>query len=341
MSSVVFSHAPNRYALGSVSSPVLIRQLDTLARQELPTDADVLAHIAELDWREEYLQLGFPSMHDYCVRRLRMSEDRANKRIRTCRTALEYPVMFRAFAMIADGRLNVSSVLMLKARLTPENATPLLADAASLSNEALELLLARRFPRIGAAGDAPALELMCGIAGDSVVEVAARPLPVLPNTAIDAGSTGPFQTREPSHRAAPAGPALYARFTPLSGESVALRGQLSMAHAAARSGIWNWTTSCRSGRAAGPRSTTSGRGAARTIATRPSASSARHTSPGASSERRPKRFERDSGSRSEHPRSCRTRRTCEAHAVAADAGSPKGIQPGSFMRQRPASAGCP
>ncbi len=226
MSSVTLSHASNRYALGSLPTPVLVRQLDELARQELHTDADVLAHIAELDVREHYRSLGFSSMHDYCVRRLRMSEDRANKRIRACRTALEYPIIF---TMLSDGRLSATAVLLLKARLTPENSRELLAAAASLSTEALELMLAKRFPRAELVMAQPALALTSGIAGNSGVEVAARPpldpsgaagsdAPVVPVSACDAARDSSAQR-----------PALHAKFTPLSGECVALRGQLSLA----------------------------------------------------------------------------------------------------------------
>ena len=224
MSSAILSRPTSRYTLRAVPTPALVRQLDVLAEQELATDADVLAHMAELEVREEYLRAGYASMQDYCVRRLRMSEDRANKRIRACRTALAFPVIFE---MIADGRLNLTAVLMLKARLTEQNAEALLADAASLSNDALEMLLARRFPRFESQPDAPSLLLTCGIAGNSEVEVAARP-PLVPSGAPnDATSKGPLPgTTEPC--VAPAQLALHAKFTPLSAECVALRGQLSM-----------------------------------------------------------------------------------------------------------------
>jgi hypothetical protein len=68
---VAVQRVPRSWSLTSVATGVLVRQLDALAEQEHCTDADVLAHIAEIDAREEYLPLGHSSMHDYCVRRLR------------------------------------------------------------------------------------------------------------------------------------------------------------------------------------------------------------------------------------------------------------------------------
>jgi hypothetical protein len=214
---------PKGYSLKSLASPVIMRQLDALAAQEHCTDAEALAHIAELDAREHYLSQGYSSMHDYCVRRLRMSEDRALKRIRVGRVALEFPAIF---PMIADGRLNLSAVLLLKPRLTPENAAELLSAAALKSNAEVERLLAMRFPTAQMAG--PALALDSGIAGEFEVEVAARP-PLVPSSAAnDASPMGPVggavSTTSPASRAA-----LYVKFTPVSADCVAVRGQLSMA----------------------------------------------------------------------------------------------------------------
>src|SRR5512146_2623398 len=47
------------YSLRSLASPVIVRRLDLLAAQEHCTDAEILAHIAELDSREHYLSQGY------------------------------------------------------------------------------------------------------------------------------------------------------------------------------------------------------------------------------------------------------------------------------------------
>jgi hypothetical protein len=49
--------------------------------------------------------------------------------------------------MMADGRLNVSSVVVLAPWLRPENSAELIQAAAGKAREEIELLLARRFPR--------------------------------------------------------------------------------------------------------------------------------------------------------------------------------------------------
>jgi hypothetical protein len=49
--------------------------------------------------------------------------------------------------MLADGRLNLSAVVMLAGYLTPQTAEELLAAAANRTNAGIEQLLAERFPR--------------------------------------------------------------------------------------------------------------------------------------------------------------------------------------------------
>ena len=56
------------YDLSQLSDSALLRDLDSLAARERVATASVLAHIAEVDARRLYLQLGFPSMYEYCIR---------------------------------------------------------------------------------------------------------------------------------------------------------------------------------------------------------------------------------------------------------------------------------
>jgi hypothetical protein len=132
------------YSLSHVSDPDLLRDLASLVAQDRTTTADLLAHIAEVDARKLYLPAAHPSMVMYCVHELHLSEDSALKRIRAARTARRFPVIFEA---LADGRLNVSAVLLLTSYLTRENAEGLLASASYKTRAEIEQLLAERFPR--------------------------------------------------------------------------------------------------------------------------------------------------------------------------------------------------
>ena len=132
------------YSLSHLADHVLLRELAVLVTQDRVTTAALLAHLAEVDDRKLYLPAAHASMYSYCVRVLRMSEDTAFKRIRVARTARQFPAILAA---IADGRLNLSAVVLLAPHLTPDIADDLLAAAAHKNNAQIELLLARRFPR--------------------------------------------------------------------------------------------------------------------------------------------------------------------------------------------------
>ena len=157
----------NSYSLSHVSNDALLRDLATSVKQDRATTATMLAQLAEVDERKLFAGAGYESMYLYCVRELHMSEDTAFRRIRVARTAREFPAIFN---LLADGRLNLTSVLPLTPHLTAETAGELLAAATHKTKPEIELLLAERFPR----PDLPTLVQMLAPAGASNA-LAARP----------------------------------------------------------------------------------------------------------------------------------------------------------------------
>jgi hypothetical protein len=132
------------YSFSHLTNPALLQGLAAQLTHHRGSTATLLAYLAEVDERRLYVPAGYPSMYLYCVHELHMSEDTAFKRIRVARTARQFPAIFPA---LADGRLNLSGVLLLAARLTPANAGELLAAAAHKTHAEIELLLAERFPQ--------------------------------------------------------------------------------------------------------------------------------------------------------------------------------------------------
>jgi hypothetical protein len=135
----------NRYARAHLSDDALHRSAISLARAERGATADLLADLAEIDVRKSYLAMAYPSLFAYCVAELRLSEDAAYNRIKAARTAWRFPVIFEA---VADGRLNLTSVLLLKPYLTETTAQDLLPAAMDKSKSDIEKLLAERYPRM-------------------------------------------------------------------------------------------------------------------------------------------------------------------------------------------------
>ena len=136
----------NKFSLIHLCDQVLLDDLGALVAHDRANTAALLAHIAEVDARKLYLPAACPSMYEYCLQELRLSEDEAFVRIRAARTARQHPAVFTA---LAGGRLSLSAVLLLAPYLTRENAGELLAAAAHQTCSEIREILAEHFPRQG------------------------------------------------------------------------------------------------------------------------------------------------------------------------------------------------
>jgi len=140
----VEEYTVNRFARSHVSNDALHRSAVAHAVKEREALADLLADLAEIDVRKFYLAMAYPSLFAYCVAELRLSEDAAFKRIKAARAARRFPLVFEA---VADGRLNLSGVVLLAPLLTEDTAPGLLAAAENRTRLEIEKLLAEHSPR--------------------------------------------------------------------------------------------------------------------------------------------------------------------------------------------------
>jgi len=131
-------------ALQLIPDEQLTEDLIAWHAREQTAQAAVIAHLLEVERRELHLQRGYGSLFAFCTSVLGMTEDVAGTRVGTMRVARDYPAVLE---MLADGRLYLSSIRLLRPHLKPDNYDELLRAAAGLSKRELEKLLARRFPK--------------------------------------------------------------------------------------------------------------------------------------------------------------------------------------------------
>jgi hypothetical protein len=122
----------------------LTAELNRLARCEREATAALIVHLAEFDARRLFEGAGYSSLFRYCRKVLHLSEDAVYNRIKTARAARRYPVIVNR---LESGALSLTTVRLLAPRLTPENHQELLAAASGKGKQAVEELLARRFPQ--------------------------------------------------------------------------------------------------------------------------------------------------------------------------------------------------
>ncbi|HTE50409.1 MAG TPA: hypothetical protein VK698_06025 [Kofleriaceae bacterium] len=131
-------------ALGALSDEVLLARLVDVLSRGRRVEAEIIAHIAEVDARRLYLGQACSSMHVYVTERLHLSDAEAYLRITVARLSRRFPVVL---AMLADGRAHLSGLVRLAPHLSDENADEILGRASFRSKREIELLVAELAPR--------------------------------------------------------------------------------------------------------------------------------------------------------------------------------------------------
>jgi 5-methylcytosine-specific restriction endonuclease McrA len=130
--------------LESVPDDELLRRLSELLRQSRRVDADLVAHVGEVDARRLFAREASPSMFAYCTQVLHLSEFEAYLRITVARAARQHPVLLE---MLREGSLHLTAIAKLAPHLTRENCETVLASAAHRTKRELEELIAELAPR--------------------------------------------------------------------------------------------------------------------------------------------------------------------------------------------------
>jgi hypothetical protein len=131
-------------SLKSVRDDDLLRQLSWLVNQSRRVEAEVVAHIGEVELRRLYARQACSSMFEYCRRILGLRENEAYLRITVARASRQHPVLLE---MLGDGRLHLSGIARLAPHLTRENAEAVLERACGMSHREIRELVAELEPK--------------------------------------------------------------------------------------------------------------------------------------------------------------------------------------------------
>jgi hypothetical protein len=132
------------WKLDDLSHSQLLESLSNVIHMQRSALAELIAHLAEVEERRLHLEAAHPSMFDYCVARLGMSEDEACRRIDLARLARRYPVLY---PLLASGDITLSVALLLKPILSQANHDELFAAARGKSIREARELVAAHAPR--------------------------------------------------------------------------------------------------------------------------------------------------------------------------------------------------
>ncbi len=195
-------------SVARLSNTELVARVKHLTARERQEMASLIAHLAELDRRRLYFAEGCSSMFTYCTQVLHLSEHAAYGRIEAARAARRFPLLLER---LGEGSVNLTTVGLLTAHLTPENHRQLLDTTRHKSKRQVEELVAELRPeppvpgsvrRLPTASPAPA-------APTALPGTAASPQP-----AGDVGDVASPEVPPPPTAPPPARPAVVAPLAP-------------------------------------------------------------------------------------------------------------------------------
>ena len=130
--------------LAGLPNAQLLVRVRELVQRGNAVEAELLAHLAEVDARQLYLEEGCSSMFVWCQRVLHFAESVAYKRIQAARAVRRHPQLLGA---VRSGELHLTAVSLLAPKLTPDNCAELIQAARHRSADEIRQFLADREPK--------------------------------------------------------------------------------------------------------------------------------------------------------------------------------------------------
>ena len=125
--------------LEGLSIPELSRGAEKLVSVERRYTAALIVHLAEISRRKAHLELGYRSLFDYCVIRLRLGKGAVWNRTQLAGVSRRFPQILEH---LVQGKSSLSSLGVLAAHLSEENVEGLLEQAEGKTKEEVKEIVA-------------------------------------------------------------------------------------------------------------------------------------------------------------------------------------------------------
>lgn len=133
-----------KFNVKHLQKDLLLEGLKRHLSGERYSQAMFLAHLAEVDERKIYAELGYTSLFVYCTEELKLSEGSTCRRIQAARTSRSYPILFE---YLEDGKIHLEAISLISPLLTQENHQNLIKKACHKTKREVEYLIASLTPK--------------------------------------------------------------------------------------------------------------------------------------------------------------------------------------------------
>lgn len=130
--------------LSELSNDDLVGHLVQIRRQERNLLVEFLLYLAEVDRRRTVLDLGFPSLFSFCTDHLGLTKASAFRRTTAARLVARFPLVTE---YLADGRLNLTTLVELRDVLDESHLVEILDRAAGRTEDQVKELVASLRPQ--------------------------------------------------------------------------------------------------------------------------------------------------------------------------------------------------
>jgi 5-methylcytosine-specific restriction endonuclease McrA len=120
-------------------------QFESIVSVELAATIRVLHFINELDRRKSFLEMGYSSVLDYCMRKLGYSRSGAGRRIQAARCARRYP---EVFGMLRTRELSPGTAALIESILIDDNKDEILSRIRGASHREIERVVSEYRPPV-------------------------------------------------------------------------------------------------------------------------------------------------------------------------------------------------
>ena len=130
--------------LNDLSDQELLSALDQACFDTRRLLGRVLAYLGEVEERRLYARASYPSMYEFCIRKLGMSEGETYRRLTGARIVARFPQLL---PRLTSGSLHLTALVQLRDLWTQENIDELASAVAGKSKLEIAHEIARRAPR--------------------------------------------------------------------------------------------------------------------------------------------------------------------------------------------------